>query len=187
MTELSLLVDECLAGDDSAARQFIDRFRAKVYALCLRMVGEHHEAEDMAQETFLRVFRHLDRWDRERPLEPWILTIAGNRCRTHIAQRSRRVTSSLAEESVPDHRADPHVVKQLAEEVHLALQDSRSDYRQAFLLFHDHQLSYQQIAEELNCPVGTVKTWVHRARAEIVRRLVARGVVQETTYDVRRV
>ena len=65
----------------------------------------------------------------------------------------------------------------LAEEVDLALQGIRDDYRKAFELFHRSQLEYQQIAEQLEVPLGTVKTWVHRARQEIVQKLAKREVV----------
>ncbi len=177
MTNFSLLVDQCLQGDQSAAAEFVQRFRSQVYLLCYKMVGEHHEAEDMAQETFLRVLRNLHRWDRDRPIEPWIMTIAGNRCRSYLAQRNRRPLACPAPDHVEDHRGIDHRGQLLAEEVRLALGHIRQDYRDAFLLFHDHQMSYHEIAQRMNCPIGTVKTWVHRARRELVQRLAKRGVV----------
>lgn len=185
--ELSALVEQCLAGDQSAARKFIDLFRGRVYGLCMRMVKEHHDAEDMAQETFVRVFRHLDRWDRERPIEPWILTIAGNRCRTLLSQRKRRPIAQPVEDYVADSRPDMGPANQLAEELHLALDKIRAEYRQAFLMFHERELSYAEIAEELQCPLGTVKTWVYRARRLIVDQLTKRGVVEGYGNEVQRI
>ncbi|PQO35940.1 hypothetical protein DTL21_08400 [Bremerella cremea] len=179
LTNFSLLVDQCMEGDQSAVSEFVQRFRNQVYLLCYRMLGEHHEAEDMAQETFLRVLRNLDRWDRSRPIEPWIMTIAGNRCRTHLAQRNRRPIAAETQDHIEDHRGIDHRGELLAEEVRLALSHVREEYRQAFLLFHENQLSYGEIAEQLDCPLGTVKTWVHRARRELVQRLISRGVAQE--------
>ncbi|RCS49186.1 hypothetical protein DTL42_11640 [Bremerella cremea] len=179
LTNFSLLVDQCMEGDQSAVSEFVQRFRNQVYLLCYRMLGEHHEAEDMAQETFLRVLRNLDRWDRSRPIEPWIMTIAGNRCRTHLAQRNRRPIAAETQDHIEDHRGADQRGELLAEEVQLALAHVREEYRQAFLLFHEQQLSYGEIAEQLNCPLGTVKTWVHRARRELVQRLIHRGVAQE--------
>jgi len=180
VSNFSLLVDQCLDGDQSAVAEFVQRFRAKVYGLCLKMVGEHHEAEDMAQETFVRVLRNLDRWDRNRPIEPWILTIAGNRCRTHLAQRTRRPIACESQDHVEDHRGRDERGELLSEEIYLALGAIRQEYREAFLLFHEQQLSYGEIAERLDCPLGTVKTWVHRARREIVQRLMNREVVHAT-------
>ncbi|TWT39305.1 RNA polymerase sigma factor [Blastopirellula retiformator] len=187
VSDIHLLVDQCRSGDGTAIGQFIDLFRNKVYGLCYRMVGEHHEAEDMAQETFVRVMRSLDHWDRERPLEPWILTIAGNRCRTLLAKRKRRPQAHPIEDHVADHRPDLQPAQILAEEVHLALQQVRSEYRQAFLLFHEHELSYIEISEQLGKPLGTIKTWVHRARREMIARLSQRGVLEGRENEMRRV
>ena len=179
-SELSALVEQCLAGDQSAVRKLIDLFRGRVYGLCMRMVKEHHDAEDMAQETFVRVFRYLDRWDQGRPLEPWILTIAGNRCRTLLSKRKRCPIALPVEDYVADERPSTQPASQLAEELHLALGKIRNEYRQAFLMFHEQQLSYAEIAEELQCPLGTVKTWV-------VNQLTERGVVEGYGNEVQRV
>ena len=73
--------------------------------------------------------------------------------------------------------------KQLAEEVELALGSLRDQYREAFVLFHQHELSYAQIAEAMECPIGTVRTWIHRARRELIQCLQAREVV-ESRYAV---
>src|SRR5260370_35138574 len=84
------LVRLCLRGDAEAVRALVDRFQAEVYGLCLRLLAHRHDAEDVAQEVFLRVFRSLRRWDSSRPLRPWVMGIAVNRCRTWMAQRVRR-------------------------------------------------------------------------------------------------
>ena len=73
----------------------------------------------------------------------------------------------------------------MREELHLALSTLREEYRQAFVLFHNAQLSYAEIAATLDCPVGTVKTWVHRARHELADRLRQRGFVQELPNAMR--
>lgn len=87
---------------------------------------------------------------------------------------------------MPDHRPDLTEADNLAEEINLSLNDLRVEYRQAFLLFHESHFSYDKIAEVLDSPVGTVKTWVHRARKEIVSRLSARGVVHEKEHALRK-
>src|SRR5262249_2085126 len=84
------LVRHCLRGNPEAVRALVDRFQAEVYGLCLRLLSHRHDAEDVTQEVFLRVFRSLRRWDRSRPLRPWVMGIAVNRCRTWMAQRVRR-------------------------------------------------------------------------------------------------
>src|SRR5687767_15909119 len=71
-------------------RELVDRFQPDVYGLCARLLNHTHDAEDVAQEVFLRVFRSLRRWDARRPLRPWVMGITVNRCRTWLGQRRRR-------------------------------------------------------------------------------------------------
>src|SRR5262249_315164 len=86
----ALLVRRSLRGDAQAIQDLVDRFQPDVFGLCVRLLHNRHDAEDVTQETFLRVFRSLKRWDSDRPLRPWIIGIAVNRCRTWLSQRSRR-------------------------------------------------------------------------------------------------
>jgi len=84
------LVRRCLKGNAEAVQELVERFQTEVYGLCCRLLNHRHDAEDVAQEVFLRVFRSLKGWDPARPLKPWIMGIAVNRCRTWLAQRARR-------------------------------------------------------------------------------------------------
>ncbi|MGD9645902.1 MAG: RNA polymerase sigma factor [Pirellulales bacterium] len=177
------LVDRSMAGDEAAMVELVHRYQGAVFGLCYRMLGDRQDAEDIAQEAFLRVFRNLHTWDPERDFRPWLLAIAGNRCRSHLAVRKRRPATTNLVEELPDTTDDDHAAHNLTEEVGLALSTIREDYRRAFLLFHDQELSYAQISDALDCPVGTVKTWIHRARRELARCLQGRGVVQETGYE----
>jgi RNA polymerase sigma-70 factor (ECF subfamily) len=160
----------------------VDRFRDRVFGLCLRMVRHRQDAEDATQETFVRALRSLANWDAERDFQPWLLAIAGNRCRTLLATRMRRPAMQNTVEQLPDAGADAQRAGALREELELALSGLRDEYRQAFVLFHQGQLSHAEIAEVLDCPVGTVKTWVHRARLELAQRLRQRGIVQELPH-----
>jgi RNA polymerase sigma-70 factor (ECF subfamily) len=165
----------------------VQRFQGQVFGLCLRMLGQRQDAEDAAQETFIRVLRNLHRWDAARDFEPWLLAIAGNRCRTAMASRQRRSSSEVLPDEVPDRAPSAEPARQLAEEMELALETVRLEYRQAFLLFHQHELSYADIAEAMQVPLGTIKTWVHRARQQLIERLRQRGVVGEACHAVPRV
>lgn len=182
---VSELIVRCKAGDQSAMADLVDRFRAQVFGLCFRMLGHRQDAEDMAQESFARALRSLGRWDSAREFTPWLLAIAGNRCRTLLAARGRRPRMSSEVESVPDRRPDPHAARRLGEEVKLALARLREEHRTAFLLFHVDELSYVEIAEALSAPVGTIKTWIHRARREMASFLRDRGVSSEATHAMR--
>jgi RNA polymerase sigma-70 factor (ECF subfamily) len=175
---LRQLIRHCLAGDQKAMLDLVDRFRGQVFGLCYRMLGHREDAEDAAQETFVRVLKNLRSWDPERDFEPWLLAIAGNRCRTALALRMRRPVIRSLVEPLPSRSPDVQAVRQLAEEVTLALGTLRTQYRQAFLLFHQQEMSYAEIAESLQCPIGTVRTWIHRARRELIRFLQAREVVE---------
>lgn len=177
--DLRMLVRRCLDGEQSAMRQLVDRFADQVFGLCYRMLGHRQDAEDAAQETFSRVLRNLSRWDPNRDFEPWLFAIAGNRCRTALSRRIRRPAAGGMVEELPDHRHDERPAEHLAEEVSLGLVELRNEYRQAFLLFHEQELSYEEIAAALDRPVGTIKTWVHRARKQLIQHLIDRGVVEE--------
>ena len=181
------LVARCLQGDQAAVAELVDRYSHQVFGLCYRMLGQRQDAEDVSQESFVRAIRGLPGWDSQRDFAPWLLAIAGNRCRTLLAARARRPRATVAVDDLEDARPDAERATNLAEEVDLALGGLRAEYRQAFVLFHDQQFSYAQIAQAMACPLGTVKTWVHRARQELVQRLRERGVVQEHGGALRRV
>ncbi|MGE0755435.1 MAG: RNA polymerase sigma factor [Pirellulaceae bacterium] len=185
VVELSELVQRCKGGDQAAMTELVDRYKHRVFALCYRMLGHREDAEDVTQQTFLRMLNHLDRWDVQRPFEPWLLTIAGNRCRTALAARAKRGAMQPMTEPVPDPAPDPWAVRHLSEEVDLALQTLRCDHREAFVLFHLHEMSYDQIAEHLSRPVGTVKTWIHRARMALIQQLQRREALENCPYAVR--
>jgi RNA polymerase sigma-70 factor (ECF subfamily) len=174
-----------LHDDQSAMAELVDRYKHRVYALCYRMLGHRQDAEDVTQQTFLRVLKNLCRWDPDRDFEPWLFAIAGNRCRTALAARARRTVVRSIEEPLPDKSPAPSSANQLAEELNLALQTLRADYREVFLLFHQQELSYDEIAEQLGRPVGTIKTWIHRARLDLIRQLNEREVLEGCRYAVR--
>jgi RNA polymerase sigma-70 factor, ECF subfamily len=179
---LQLLVDGCLARDERAIRGLIERYQGRVMALCCRMLGHHQDAEDVAQETFVRVVRSISKWDRSRDFEPWLLAIAANRCKTRLTQRGRHSKAALIEEPSCVRAGEEREGQQLAEELQLGLLQLRMEYRQAFVLFHEHEMSYQEIADTLSSPLGTIKTWVHRARQELIQFLARRGVIAEPQH-----
>lgn len=172
------IVRLCRRGDPDAMRQLVERFQADVFGLCVRLLHHRHDAEDVAQEVFLRVFRSLHRWDANRPLRPWVLAIAVNRCRTWLSRRSRRP-------ELVDHLHDTLAAPpeddsaELRTALAAAVADLRDEYRTAFVLYHEQGCSYDDIAVVLARPVGTVKTWLHRARLELLECLRQGGLVPD--------
>lgn len=182
------IVQRVRAGDEVAMRDLVDRYASRVLALCQRMLGHRQDAEDAAQETFVRMFRSLARWDADRPFEPWLMAIAGNRCRTRLAKRS--ATPRCVELEEPDLATSDRsesAVRQINEELRLALNEVTPRYREAFLGFHERGWSYAQIAARLEVPLGTVKTWVRRARLQLMGQLRARGTIEESHHELRQV
>ena len=172
------LVRRCLADDAEAVRALVDRFQAEIFGLCVRLLHHRHDAEDVTQEVFLRAFRSLRRWDPTRPLRPWLMAITVNRCRTWLARRPRRPEPV---EYLQDTLAGPHPddSAELLAGIRAAVADLRPEYRAAFTLFHEQGQPYEEIAQALGRPVGTIKTWLHRARLEILAHLRHRGLVPD--------
>jgi RNA polymerase sigma-70 factor (ECF subfamily) len=172
------LVEALRTGDPHAPRVLIKRFQGVVFGLCYRMMSHRQDAEDVVQDTFLRALRAIGGFDAARPLRPWLLQIAANRCRTALARRARRPLLASSEPVVD--RADPRAgladPDDLAGELERVLQRLRPEYRLVFVLFHEQNLSYEEIAQTARRPVGTIKTWLHRARAQLAEELSSRGV-----------
>lgn len=170
------LVRRCLRNEPAAIQALVERYQAEVYGLCVRLLGHRHDAEDVTQEVFLRVFRSLHRWDSSRPLRPWVIGIAVNRCRTYLAQRARRPEIvDYLQDVVPGPTADDST--ELVAEIRAGLAALRPEYQTVFVLFHEQGRPYEEIAAALERPVGTIKTWLHRARLELLERLRQRGMV----------
>ena len=164
------LVRRCLRGDATAIRTLVERFQAEVFGLCVRLLNNRHDAEDVSQEVFLRVYRSLKGWDAERPLKPWVMGIAVNRRRTlaHPGGPRRPELVDYLQDTVAGPEPDDST--ELLKEIREALAEVRLEYRTVFVLFHEQGQPYEDIAEVMERPVGTIKTWLHRARLEILDR-----------------
>jgi RNA polymerase sigma-70 factor (ECF subfamily) len=176
------LVRRCLAGDEKAYRELIEMYQPRIYSLALRMLRRADDAQDVTQETFIRMFRALDRYDPQRPFAAWLFSIAS---RLSIDQLRRRKLQPVPltqrghddEEytiEVEDTGPRPEEVTAHAEEETRtrALIDSLpAHYRIVVLLRHQQDLSYEEIAETLHLPLGTVKARIHRARALLRDRI----------------
>jgi RNA polymerase sigma-70 factor (ECF subfamily) len=177
------LIRKALAGDQRACRDLVRRYQRQVYSVLLRVVRRPEDAEDLAQETFVRMFRALDRYDPERPFTAWLFTIATRLGIDHLRRRRIQTFSLSVTEpgSTEEHTIDvedpglkPDEITSHAEEEKRSqdLIDSLPEhYRIVVLLRHQQDLSYEEIAEALNLPLGTVKARIHRARALLKNRI----------------
>jgi RNA polymerase sigma-70 factor (ECF subfamily) len=177
------IIRKCRAGDERAYRELVDRYRRQVYSMALRMLRREEDAEDVAQETFIRVFRALDRYDPARPFAAWLFTIAARLSIDHIRRRKQSPLSLFQRDAetqeertieVVDPGPGPEELTSRGEEEGRAqkLIDSLPPhYRIVVMMRHQQDLSYEEIAEALRVPLGTVKARIHRARALLKRQL----------------
>ena len=161
--EILDLVRRCLTGDPDSLRAFVSRFQQLVFSLCLQMMRHRQDAEDVAQESLIRAVRHLASWDQDRSIEPWLLGIAANRCRTALGRRNRQPV--LSADGLPEPSANGHSANTgIGEEVQRAVDGLRGDYRQCFTLFHVRQLSVQEMSDLVHVRRVPVSAWLDRAR-----------------------
>ncbi|WP_404309410.1 RNA polymerase sigma factor [Neorhodopirellula lusitana] len=163
--------------------EIFQRHRGMVYRVCLRLLRNHHDAEDVTQETFRRATLSLDHWKSDRPIEPWLVAIAGNRCRTLLSKQNRESSVDSLDDagqlSLVDDEPGVAARFSMKEQVELALDTLPDHHRHAFELVHRHDLTYTEAAQELGRSEGTIKTWVHRARVSMQNLLERTNVVPE--------
>ncbi len=180
------LVQRILQRDANAFTALVDRYQGFVFRICFGILRHRQDAEDATQDTFSRLVKYLDRWDPRRPLEPWLATVAGNRSRSQLARRRPHTSLTAAGEPQTLATSQAHAADAIREEIGLAMRQLPARQQAAFRLFHEQSLSYDEIARRMDCPVGTVKTLVHRARRGLVERLQERDVVARLPSDLAR-
>jgi RNA polymerase sigma-70 factor (ECF subfamily) len=164
-------------GSDEAFTILVETYQKPVYNLCYRILGEPEAAEDAAQETFLRVFQHLNRYDQKRPFGTWLLSIAAHYCIDRLRRRKFAMFSIDEEDddSAPFELPDPDslqpenesVKKETRERVHALLQGLDATDRAAVIMRYWYDYSEAEIAESLRLTVSAVKSRLHRARREL--------------------
>ena len=175
------LLKRCLAGEDSAWEALLQGHTRKLYNLCYRFTGRVEEAEDLTQEIFIKVFQTLRSYDSAQgTFSTWLNRVARNHLVDHYRRtRKDRATSSLegeegALEEKPSAGAEPmgHVESRERKEwLQMGLDKLSPDLREAVVLRDLHDLDYQEIAQILVVPEGTVKSRINRGRLELARVL----------------
>lgn len=177
MNEEQTWVSQAQQGDDEAFTRLVETYQTPVFNLCYRMLGEPELAEDAAQETFLRAYQHLHRYDRKRPFATWLLSIAAHYCIDRLRRRKFSMFSMDAEDEegnsfeLPDLDApnpESETVKgQMQERIHTMLKDLDTTDRAAIIMRYWYDYSEKEIAESLNLTVSAVKSRLHRSRKEL--------------------
>lgn len=172
----AVLVARTLEGEAEAFTLLVERYRAVVLRVARRIVRAPQEADDVVQETFMRAYDALRSYDPSRPLGPWLYRIATNLSLNRL--KRRRPTTSLDGEGqqlpLVDGTTGPELRVLEAEtrsRVRREVAALPEHYRRAVELRHVHGMSYEEIAETLDVPLGTVKGWLFRARKRLRQRL----------------
>ena len=165
------LIERCRAGDDIAFSELVDRYKNLVYAIVARMVTDRTQADDLAQDVFLKVYRGLPYFRGEARLSTWIYRIVLNVCTQARGRRSVEVTG-VASQQEPGRTDASFADFELRERLEKAIAQLPENYR---LLISAHYLDgvqYESLAEALNLPIGTIKTHLYRAKRRL-RELMA--------------
>lgn len=170
------LVARARTGDERAFRALLDKYERAVFSICLRMVRNRDEAADLAQESFIKVFGSLDRYNPAYAFSSWLFKITSNLCIDYL--RKRKVDTLPMDQPIDGEKgeiqrqyaaADPtpdEVLDRREKMVRLegAIAALPDHYRIMLILRHQEDLSYEEIADHLSIPLGTVKARIHRAR-----------------------
>jgi RNA polymerase sigma-70 factor (ECF subfamily) len=161
-------------GDTECFTILVERYQRVVLNVCYRMLGDTDDAQDIAQDVFVKVFQAIDQFDSNRRFFSWLYRITVNTC---LQSKRRPTTVALDREGIVDHLPQPDELAELIEqdqELLKALQGLSERERTVIGLRYGAQLSYAEIAATLQVPAGTAKTWLFRAKQRLAH-LLRRG------------
>ena len=178
------LVERVQRGDKGAFDLLVAKYQRKIFRLLSRLIRDPAEVEDVAQEAFVKAYRALPNFRGESAFYTWLYRIAINTAKNHLVSQGRRAPTSteadieeaetfddgehLRDLNTPDSML---LSKQVAEAVNRAIEQLPEDLRTAIVLREIEGLSYEEIAESMNCPIGTVRSRIFRAREAIAQEL----------------
>lgn len=185
-----ILIRKARQGDGAAIESLIRAYQDPLYAFMLRMSGNPEVAADIVQEAFVRVLKHLDRFDQRFRFSTWLFTIA-KRLYVNAVNKHKPVYDSDRVGTEPGVSVDPNDQASMAESrrmlrgmVDKALAELSPQQREIVLLFHQQSWSISLIAEHLQMPEGTIKSHLHRARKRMKQIIIARHDVADPLAEV---
>jgi RNA polymerase sigma-70 factor (ECF subfamily) len=177
------LVDRVLKGNKSAFNLLVLRYQHRVSALVGRFIHDRHEAEDVCQEAFIKAYRALPLFRGDSAFYTWLYRIAVNTAKNYLASRNRRPPASDVEVEDAEQSEAGSILREIENPesklataklklvIEKAIEDLPEDLRTAFTLRELSGLSYEDITEVMNCPVGTVRSRIFRAREAIDKKI----------------
>ena len=186
--EIDPLIERCLSGDQAAWEDIVRLYRRKVFNIAYKFVGRHDEAEDLTQDVFLKVFKSLRTFDRRANFSTWLIIVSRNLCIDHYrrVRRERELVNNEVDVvtlSRPTGGDTPQAMFERRDRVAMlrtALDKLTPSLRAAIMLRDIQELSYQEIAERLGVPEGTVKSRINRGRTELARQIARLRERQDT-------
>jgi len=162
-------------ASDQQFEAVLAAYQHKVFRLCYALLGDRPAAEETAQEVFVRIWKALPGYRGESSMSTWIYAIARNACLTALKSRAGKRAVSLEDPGVraaAEKRASGLPTPDRRPDVLRLVGELPENYRQVVLLYHMEERSYEEVAAMLDLPLGTVKTWLHRARQQLAAALV---------------
>ncbi len=189
-----LLLRRLKQGDARAFRDLVRRHQDRVYSMTLRMLGDPHEAEDVAQEVFLAVHRNLPRFRGDCRLSTWIFRVARNHCLNRIEYLERRAPAAADVEQAAESDAEgfgsslerpdrAYLSEETRSGVQRALRSLSPEHRLLVVLRDIEGLSYEEVGRIAELPAGTVKSRLHRARSALAEVLLKAGLAPDGVED----
>ncbi len=174
------LIERCLGGDQDAWETIVRQNWRKVFNVAYKFVGRHEEAEDLAQDIFLKIFRSLSTFDRRANFQTWLISVSRNLCIDYyrsVRKERETIDRQVTAEEVSPASADAGPLaaleqSDLAALLRRALHTLPDSLRTAVMMRDIQELSYQEIAQRLLLPEGTVKSRINRGRRELARQIL---------------
>jgi RNA polymerase sigma-70 factor (ECF subfamily) len=177
--EIETLIQRCLQGDQAAWERIVRQYWRRVFNVAYKFVGKHDEAEDLTQDIFLKIFRSLDTFDRRANFQTWRISVSRNLCLDHylcVRTVRQRIDREVDANELTPAAAEPGPIAALEQRdrvslLRAALLALPETLRTAVVMRDIQELSYQEIAERLELPEGTVKSRINRGRTELARQI----------------
>ena len=176
---IDALIERCLAGDQAAWEDIVRLHRRKVFNIAYKFVGKHDLAEDLTQDIFLKLYRSLDTFDRRANFQTWLISVSRNLCIDHyrsVRKEHETINRDIDPSTLTPVSRDKSAYSQLelrdrVQLLRMAMDTLPPTLRTAVLLRDIQELTYQEIADRLNVPEGTVKSRINRGRTELARQI----------------